>query len=65
MAKTFELYLPRNTDAETRKAFVALISKVKAIEASAVTQADLDEAVSNIDTGTTETGDTNSISCPM
>lgn len=59
MAKTFELYLPRNTDAETRKAFVALISKVKAIEANAVTQADLDEAVSNIDTGTTETGDTN------
>lgn len=61
MTKTFELYLPRNTDPETRKAFVALINKVKNIEENTITRAELEEVISG---GTTGSGDTNPPTSP-
>ena len=51
-------FLPANTTPEVRKAFINLIARVKNLETSAVTQGDIDDAVSNITTGGS-TGDAN------
>lgn len=57
------LYMPRNTDPETRKAFMAIIEKVKALAENTVTESDLNDedfiSESTAIVQTTTGGDTN------